>query len=78
MTTSPIESTSILSIPFGPSVERTESATALAAAMLFDWALRPRVRCVPSLRMKIGACPFPYMLFTFVLGRVAVGLEPYD
>ena len=36
MTTSPMESTSILSIPFGPNVERTESATAFAAAMLFD------------------------------------------
>ena len=54
MTTSPMLSTSILSIPFGPRVERTESATALAAAMLLLCAERPLVRSVPSLRMKIG------------------------
>ena len=35
MTISPIESTSILSIPFGPRVVLTASATALAAAILF-------------------------------------------
>ena len=44
MTTSPMESTSILSMPLGPKVERTASATAFAAAMLLDCAVRPRVR----------------------------------
>ena len=34
ITTSPILSTSILSIPFGPNVDLTASATAFAAAML--------------------------------------------
>jgi len=34
-----MESTSILSMPLGPSVERTASATALAAAMLLDCAV---------------------------------------
>jgi hypothetical protein len=34
MTTSPMLSTSILSMPFGPRVVRTASATAFAAAML--------------------------------------------
>ena len=77
MTTSPIESTSILSMPLGPNVERTASATALAAAMLFDWAVRPRVRCVPSLRIKIGACPFPYMFVSSgIHGEVACVLNP--
>ncbi len=37
-TTSPIESTSILSSPRGPRVERTASAIAFAAAMLFERA----------------------------------------
>ncbi len=57
MMTSPIESTNILSIPLGPSVVRTASATALAAAMLLLCAVFPRLRVVPSLSMKIGCCP---------------------
>ena len=56
ITTSPIVSTSILSMPFGPSVVLTAFATAFAAAMLLPCASRPRVREDPSLRMKIG-CP---------------------
>ena len=55
--TSPIESTSILSIPFGPRVVRTASATAFAAAILLLWAVRPRLRVVPSFSMKIGCWP---------------------
>src|SRR5206468_5399908 len=51
--TSPNESTSILSIPRGPSVERTASATARAAAMLLFCAPLPRSRPVPSFRMII-------------------------
>ena len=61
ITTSPIESTNILSIPFGPSVDLTASATAFAAAILFDCAVLPLVLCVPSFKMKIGACPLPYI-----------------
>ena len=77
MTTSPMESTSILSMPLGPRVERTASATALAAAMLLDWAVRPRVRCVPSFKMKMGACPFPYMVVpSGMVGEVACALNP--
>ena len=56
-TTSPIESTSILSRPRGPSVERTESAIAFAAAMLFERAPRPFSRFVPSFSTRIGVCP---------------------
>src|SRR3989442_14206120 len=56
--TYPIESTSNLSMPRGPSVERTASAIARAAAMLFFRAPRPSSRVVPSLRMKIfGPAP---------------------
>ncbi len=51
---SPKLSTIILSMPFGPSVVRTVSATSLAARMLFFWAFLPLVRCVPSGMIKIG------------------------
>jgi len=43
-TTPPASSTSILSIPFGPSVVRTVSATAWAAVMFIDCASLPEVR----------------------------------
>jgi hypothetical protein len=43
-----------LSIPFGPSVVLTVSATSFAAMMLLRWAFFPVVRCVPSGKMKIG------------------------
>ncbi|MBA7516264.1 hypothetical protein ES705_08310 [subsurface metagenome] len=52
--TSPKESTSILSIPLGPSVVLTASATALAAAILFFWASFPCFLSVPSFKIIIG------------------------
>ena len=52
--TSPMELTSILSIPRGPRVERTVSATTFAAVMLFLWASLPVDRPVPSFRMSTG------------------------
>src|SRR5437773_664019 len=45
--TSPRESTSILSMPFGPRVDLTASATARAAAMLLNTAPLPFSRSVP-------------------------------
>ena len=66
ITTSPIESTNILSIPLGPKVERTASAMALAAAILFCVALRPLSLFVPSLRITTGALPgiiIPHITF---------------
>ncbi len=56
MVMSPIPSMSILSIPLGPSVERTAAATACAPAKLLFWASSPRFRVAPSLRMIMG-CP---------------------
>ena len=56
ITTSPMLSTSILSIPFGPNVDLTASATAFAAAMLLLCAVLPLVRVVPSFKIKIGCC----------------------
>ena len=53
-TMSPRESTSILSMPFGPSVVRTVSATSFAAMMLVRCAFLPWVRWAPSGRMKMG------------------------
>src|SRR5947199_5370654 len=49
-----MELTSILSIPRGPRVERTVSATTFAAVMLFLWASLPVDRPVPSFRMSTG------------------------
>ena len=60
--TSPMESTSILSIPFGPSVVLTVSPTSLAASMLFDWAVLPCFLCVPSGRMYIGWLSFAMII----------------
>src|SRR5712692_5886632 len=57
MVTSPILLTSILSIPLGPRVVRTVSATILAAVMLFLCASLPVVLPVPSLRMRTGTPP---------------------
>src|SRR5581483_10423911 len=71
MTTSPMLSTSILSMPFGPRVERTASATAFAARMLLLWALRPLVRVVPSFMMMIGW--LPCILFTL---RTSLDVDP--
>jgi len=51
---SPSEETSILSIPFGPSVERTDSATARAAAMLCSCALLSFIRWASSPRIIMG------------------------
>src|SRR5579871_3475265 len=56
-TTSPMESTSILSSPRGPRVDRTASAIAFAAWMLFERAPRPFSRFVPSFSTRIGVCP---------------------
>src|SRR5713101_9337240 len=57
--TSPIVLTSILSMPRGPSVVRTVSATIFAAVMLFLWASLPVVRPVPSFRIRTGTPPYP-------------------
>src|SRR5207245_9600517 len=54
ITMSPIPATSILSIPRGPMVDRTISATILAAIMLLLWASLPLDREEPSLRIKTG------------------------
>ncbi len=54
ITISPMPATSILSIPRGPMVDRTISATILAAIMLLLWASLPLDREVPSLRIKTG------------------------
>src|SRR5512137_2673222 len=56
ITTSPIVSTSILSMLLGPSAVLTALATAFAAVMFIPWASRPRVRVLPSLRISI-CCP---------------------
>ena len=72
MTISPIPSMSILSMPFGPRVERTAFATAFAAAMLLFWASCPRFRVVPCLRIIIGCPPsccdisFPFLFLLFI------------
>src|SRR5947208_3799622 len=55
--TSPRESTSILSMPFGPRVDLTASATARAAAMLLYTAPFPFSRSVPSFKIMIGWPP---------------------
>ena len=67
MITSPMESTSILSIPFGPSVVLTASAIAFAAAMFLLWALFPLSLSVPSLRTNIGVPPiiFFHLIFPY-------------
>src|SRR3989440_3426271 len=54
ITMSPMPATNILSIPLGPIVDRTISATILAAIMLLLWASLPLDREVPSLRIKTG------------------------
>src|SRR5436309_8190626 len=54
ITMSPLPATSILSIPLGPMVDRTISATILAAIMLLLWASLPLDREVPSLRIRTG------------------------
>ena len=56
ITTSPMLSTSILSMPFGPNVDLTASATAFAAAILLLCAVLPLVLVVPSFRINIGCC----------------------
>ena len=57
MITSPIESTSILSIPLGPKVDLTASAIAFAAAILFCVAFLPLSLCVPSFKITTGEFP---------------------
>src|SRR5688572_6151060 len=84
MTTSPRLSTSILSMPLGPRVDRTASATAFAAAMLLNCAPLPRSRRVPSLRTKIcvpagimvvppnmgfGVTPMLVLLYESIVGQ---------
>ncbi len=54
MTTSPMVLTSILSIPLGPRVDLTASATAFAAAMLLNCASLSLFLSVPSLSTIIG------------------------
>ena len=53
---SPIESTSILSIPLGPKLVLTNSATILAAVILFLLASLSFVSVVPSFKTRIGTC----------------------
>ena len=55
-TTSPSPSTSILSIPFGPSVVLTVSANTFPANMLFLCASLPKALVVPSGKMINGCC----------------------
>jgi len=62
MVTSPTVSTIILSMPLGPRVLLTMSATVLAALMLLYWASFPRSLLVPSLRIIIGVLPIPMCL----------------
>ena len=69
MVMSPIESTSILSIPRGPSVVRTASAIARAAAILLCVALLSRARSVPSFKMRIGV---PCIMVSTNAGRRAL------
>ncbi len=57
MTTSPRLSTSILSMPRGPRVDLTASATAFAAAMLLNCAPLPLSLLVPSLSTRMGVPP---------------------
>lgn len=54
MVTSPKLSTSILSMPFGPSALLTVSATMRAASMLACWASRPLLLLAPSRKMSTG------------------------
>ncbi len=65
ITISPKLSTSILSIPLGPRVVLTASATAFAAAILLCWASFPKVLKVPSGNTRIG-CP-PIVALPFVI-----------
>ena len=61
MTTSPMVLTSILSIPLGPRVDLTASATALAAEMLLNCASLSLLLSVPSLSTMTGWFPLPYI-----------------
>src|SRR6185436_3418108 len=56
MVTSPTGETNILSIPRGPRLERTTSATSLAAVILFFCASLSLVSVVPSFKTTIGTC----------------------
>ena len=67
ITTSPIESTSILSIPFGPRVDLTASLMAFAAMMLFPCAPRPLSLFVPSFNTIIGCCPVIISFFCLLI-----------
>ena len=57
MTTSPIESTNILSIPFGPRVDLTAAAIVFAASMFLLCASLPLVRSLPSFNINTGVPP---------------------
>ena len=57
ITTSPIESTNILSIPFGPNVDLTELAMVFAARMFLLCASFPLVLSLPSFNINIGVPP---------------------
>ncbi|OPX58776.1 MAG: hypothetical protein A4E30_01431 [Methanomassiliicoccales archaeon PtaB.Bin215] len=70
MTTSPMESTSILSIPRGPRVLLTASAMALAAMMLLYWASLPFSRLEPSLSISIGAFPIAMLLTSLGINQI--------
>ena len=64
ITTSPRESTSILSIPFGPNVVRTAAATAFAAFIFAVCASLPLALSPPSRNTNIGTPPnCPAILF---------------
>ena len=60
MVTSPMESTSSLSMPLGPIELRTALATARAAIILFEMASFPDSLRV-SLKMITGVPPIPAM-----------------
>ena len=63
-TISPSPSTNILSIPFGPNVVLTVSASTFPAKILFLWASLPTDLFVPSGKIKIG-CPPCAIIITF-------------
>ena len=68
ITTSPRESTSILSIPFGPNVVRTASPTAFAAFIFAICASLPFVRSLPAFNTNIGIPPnCPAILHSYLV-----------
>src|SRR4030042_115151 len=74
MTTSPRVSTSILSMPLGPSVVLTASATALAAAMVDLWASLPLLLNVPPGSIRMG-CPPICANPAFTISFTSLGIK---